>query len=99
MASKNSITANRAKVQSLINSNTSRAVGEFHSDELDSQSFILDMNKEFRVSAKNGEDSDKLLAQTIEKSKKKIRGRMKAKELNQRKFLKLLFEQFEIERV
>lgn len=97
MVSKNSTTVNRAKVQSLINSNTARAVGDFHTDELDVDSFILDMKNTFNLSSKNGEDPNELLYQTIEKSKKKIRGRMNAKEFNQKKFLNMLFENFELE--
>ena len=86
----------RAKVQSLIDKNTTRAGGDFHADILDEDSFVIDLHKHFKLTHSEKE-VDKALNSLIKKSTVRLRGLIDSRELKQRQFMKGLFEQFNIE--
>ena len=97
---KNSTANKRMKIQDLIESNTVRANGDFHSDNLDESNFIIDLHNNFKfIPKEEGEDVDELLNKILKVSTKKVIGMINSKELKQSKFLKELFEKFEIERI
>jgi len=89
----------RAKIQELIDLNTARACGDFHSDELDEDSFISALQKKFKVTSGEEGDIDDLLRDLIANCTKKVRGRMSARELKVSKFMKELLNKFEIEKL
>lgn len=95
-SSTSEIAKNRARIQELLNDNTTRAGGDFHSDELDEESFILALKKKFEIRARDGEDGYEHMNELIKSCTHRIRGRIKAKELKQGKFIKKLFDNFEI---
>ena len=89
----------RARVQTLIDKNTTRAGGDFHADVLDEDSFVMDLHKNFKVTHLSGNEVDKELDRLIKRSTVKLRGLFNSRELKQRKFMKGLFEQFKIEQI
>ena len=90
----------RIKIQQILESNTARAGGDFHSDSLDEDVFIDDINKNFKLTPIiAGVDSGELLENIIKMSTVKVRGRFNSKELKQNKFMKELSENFEIQRI
>jgi len=90
----------KIKIQQIIDSNTVRAGGDFHTDSLDEDVFMCDINKNFKLTPiKVGVDSCQLLENIIKLSTTKVRGRFNSKELKQSKFMKELFENFEIQRI
>lgn len=90
----------RVKVQQVLDSNTIRAGGDFHSDDLSADSFLHELNKKFKLTPKEeGVNSNDLLEKIIKLSTVKVRGRFNAKELKQSVFLNKLFENFEIKNI
>jgi len=84
----------KTKIQKLLNNNTTRAGGDFHSDELDEGSFICDLEKSFKMTPVGNCES---LQKVIKVSTVKVRGMISSRELKQSKFFKELFNNFEIE--
>ena len=99
MTNKESKISNRAKMQTLISQNTSMAAGDFHTDQLDVNSLVMDIKKHFNISTKDNRSDGVVISKLVKSSTSRLRGRTSAKEFNQKKFLKLFFESFEIERV
>jgi hypothetical protein len=90
----------KLKIQQLLDSNTVRAGGDFHSDSLDEDVFIYDINKNFKLTPKeSGVESHELLEKIIKLSTVKVRGRFNSRELKQSKFIKELSQNFELERL
>lgn len=88
----------RILVHQIIDDNIVRAIGDFHSDEFDQDTFIHKINKKFKLTPKeSGADGDKLLEKIIKLSTIKTRGRFNSKEFNQNKLSKGLFENFQLE--
>lgn len=88
----------KAKIQRLLDSNTVRAGGDFHSDELDGDNFIYDLEKKFNITPlESCKNNYELLKKVIKLSTVKVRGMINSKELKQSKFFKELFKSFEIE--
>jgi len=49
----------RAKIQEILDNNTIRAGGDFHSDELTEETFIIELQNNFKLtSEKDGETHD-----------------------------------------
>lgn len=88
----------RILVHQIINDNIVRAIGDFHSDDFDQDTFIYEINKKFKLTPKeHGVDGGKLLEKIIKLSTIKVRGRFNSKELNQNKLSRGLFENFQLE--
>lgn len=88
----------KIKVQQIIDNNTTMAVGDFHSDDFDSDAFICDINKNFNlISSVYGANVHELLEKTIKSSTTNVRGRFNSRELNKTKLIKQLFANFKIE--
>lgn len=91
---------NKSKIQQLIDRNIVRASGDFHSDSFDEFAFIQEVNKKFKITPKQpGDNFYELFDRVIKKSMAKVRGRFNSKELNKNKFIKELFENFEINKL
>lgn len=90
----------KIRVHQIIDDNIVRAIGDFHSDDFDQDTFIHEINKKFKLTPKeSGVDGDKLLEKIIKLSTVKTRGRFNSKELNQNKLAKELFENFQLESI
>ena len=90
----------RVGIQSLIESNTVRSGGDFHSDILDDNGLIYDLNKNFKLTPReSGQDVEDALELVIKKSTKKVRGMIDSKEMKTSIFLKRLHETFEIVKI
>ncbi|MEK6828820.1 MAG: hypothetical protein AABY15_01750 [Nanoarchaeota archaeon] len=91
---------NKLRIQKLIDTNTARAGGDFHEDGLDSESFLSDLKKNFKLTPKEpGVNSNKLLENTMKSSITKVIGRFNSKTFKQSLFIKKLFDNFEIEKI
>jgi hypothetical protein len=88
----------RMIVQKIINENIVDASGDFHSNEFDDTSFIIDLNKACSLKSKIEDvNSEELLKNIIKTSTVKVRGRINTKELKPSKLIKELFEKLEIQ--
>jgi hypothetical protein len=91
---------NKMIIQQMLESNTVRAGGDFHSDDFSKESFLQEFNKKFSLKPKNPENNSvDLIENIIKTSTVKVRGRFNAKELKQSLFINKLFENFQVERV
>lgn len=89
----------KAKIQNLIEFNTIRAGGNFHSDQLDKDSFAMDIGNNFNLKPlESGKEPMELLDEIIEASMVKVVGRFKTKEFKQSIFFKKLSNNFELEK-
>lgn len=87
----------RIKIQELVEKNTSRAGGDFHEDNLDSQSFLMDLKNKFKLTPKKSDKNiDELLENLVDSSNSKVIGRFDIKTFRQNIFIKKLFENFEV---
>ena len=94
------IVSNRIIVHRIIDSNISRAGGDFHSDDFDENTFIYEINKKFNLTPKeSGVNGVELLEEIIKSSIVNARGRFNSKELNQNKLSKKIFENFQLESI
>lgn len=92
--------SDRIVVHQLISNNIAHAVGDFHSDDFDEDTFIHEINKKFKLIPKeSGVDSGQLLEKIIKLSTVNTRGRFNSKELNQNKLSKELFQNFQLESI
>jgi hypothetical protein len=90
----------RVEIQSLIESNTVRSGGDFHTDILDDNGLIYDLTKKFKLTPReSGQSVDDALEEVIKKSTKKVRGMIDSKEMKSNIFLKRLHETFEIGKI
>ena len=90
--------SDKIKVHQIIDDNIVRAIGDFHSDDFDKDTFVHEINKNFKLTPREPEiDGVKLLEKIIKLSIVKTRGRFNSKELNQNKLAKQLFENFQLE--
>ena len=90
----------RIVVHQLISDNIAHAIGDFHSDNFDEDTFIHEINKKFKLTPKAiGVDGGDLLQKIIKLSTVKTRGRFNSKELNQNKLSRELFENFQLESI
>jgi hypothetical protein len=90
--------SDKIRVHQIIDDNIVRAIGDFHSDDFDQDTFVHEINKKFKLTPKeSGVDGVKLLEKIIKLSTVKTRGRFNSKELNQNKLTKELFENFQLE--
>jgi hypothetical protein len=86
------------KMQELLGSNTAEAIGQFHVDDFDEQSFLIDLGKNFSFKPKEKDvETDEMLKKIIKLSTVKVNGRMNSKEIKHSKFLKKVFDNFEVE--
>ena len=91
---------NKIKIQQLIDNNTVRAGGDFHEDGLDSDSFVSDIDVNFKLTPKkSGANVSKLLDDIIKSSSVKVVGRFNTKTFRQNVFIKKLFDNFEIKKL
>lgn len=96
----NSVLKDKMIIQQMLESNTVRAGGDFHSDDFSKESFLQEFNKTFSIKPKQSDNTTiELMDRIIESSTVKVRGRFNAKELKQSLFINKLFENFQIERV
>ncbi len=90
--------SDKIRVHQIIDDNIVRAIGDFHSDDFDQDTFVHEINKKFKLTPKESRvDGVKLLEKIIKLSTVKTRGRFNSKELNQNKLTKELFENFQLE--
>lgn len=88
----------RMKMQELLGDNTAEAIGQFHNDDFDELSFLIDLNKNFKFTPKEKEvETDEMLKNIIKLSTVKVNGRMNCKEIKHSRFLKKVFDNFEVE--
>ena len=96
----NSEVKNKIKIQKILNDNTIRAIGDFHVDELDVDSFFHELQKKFSLNPKEkGEEVCNLLEKIVKLSTVKVRGMFNSKEVKHNKLIKNLFNTFEIKEV
>lgn len=92
--------SDKIKVHQIIDDNIVRAIGDFHSDDFDEDTFIYEINKKFKLIPKDSVvDGNILLEKIIKLSTVKTRGRFNSRELNQNKLSREIFENFQLESI
>lgn len=86
----------KIQVQKIISDNITSPTGDFHLNEFDEGSFLLEMNKKFNIQPKENVENELLMNKIIKSSTIRVRGKISDKELNKDKFIKELFKNFEI---
>jgi BioD-like phosphotransacetylase family protein len=88
----------KSEIQKTLNENIVFAGGDFCANQIDEDSFISDVKKNFKLTPIDTDESvQELLKRVIKSSTSKVRGMINERELKQSKFFKELFKSFEIE--